>query len=73
MSSKRTSLKIFNATSSNKRSKGRHKKRWKYCVDEGLPILKVKNWKLNCLGEGQNGNKNSEEGSGPRRADDDEN
>ncbi|GFY00672.1 hypothetical protein TNCV_2140661 [Trichonephila clavipes] len=42
MSLERAALKIFKATSSNKRPKGR---RWKDCVDEDFAILKVKNWR----------------------------
>ncbi|GFW74590.1 hypothetical protein TNCV_114411 [Trichonephila clavipes] len=41
----RTALKIFHATPSNKRPKGRPKRRWKDCVNEGFAILKVKNWR----------------------------
>ncbi|GFU55409.1 hypothetical protein TNCV_2549981 [Trichonephila clavipes] len=41
MSPERTALKIFIATRSNKRSKGRPNRRWKDCVDD---IQKVKNW-----------------------------
>ncbi|GFY63016.1 DUF1758 domain-containing protein [Trichonephila inaurata madagascariensis] len=45
MRPERTALKIFNATTFNKRPKGRLKRRWKYYVDKDFSILKVKNWR----------------------------
>ncbi|GFW01331.1 hypothetical protein TNCV_5029841 [Trichonephila clavipes] len=45
MSPERATLKIFNTTPCNKRSKGRPKRRWKDCIDEDFAILKVKNWR----------------------------
>ncbi|GFY36243.1 hypothetical protein TNCV_4846151 [Trichonephila clavipes] len=44
-SPEQTTLKICNATPSNKRPKGRPKRRWKDCADEDFAILKVKNWR----------------------------
>ncbi|GFW55385.1 hypothetical protein TNCV_117691 [Trichonephila clavipes] len=45
MSPERTALENFNATTFNKRPKGRPKRRLKDCVDENFAILKVKNWR----------------------------
>ncbi|GFV21933.1 hypothetical protein TNCV_4526201 [Trichonephila clavipes] len=67
MSPECTTLKIFNATSSNKRPKGKPKSRWKGCVDEDNAILNVKNWRSIAVRKGRM-EKTSEEGSGPQRA-----
>ncbi|GFY54123.1 hypothetical protein TNIN_79351 [Trichonephila inaurata madagascariensis] len=45
ISPKQTALKILNETPSNKRPKGRSKRRWKTWVNDDFAILKVKDWR----------------------------